>query len=138
MIHTCMVEERNAVKMLDGEEVVAIELLTIRHLQVEAEMVMTHQIMEDRTEAILEVIEGSPAEGSPAEGSPAEGSPAEGSPAEGSPAEGRIDHWTQGIDPQDEDVEIMMTVAHHHHLHLDKHQHPDHQAVIPMMAGITG
>jgi hypothetical protein len=63
MIHACMVEERNTIEMLDGEEVVAIELLTICHLWVEAEMVMTHQIMEDCTETILEIIEGSPAEG---------------------------------------------------------------------------
>jgi hypothetical protein len=113
MIHACMVKEKNTVEMLDREKVVAIELLTIHHLQVEVEMVMTHQIMEDHTEMILEIIEGNP-------------------------TEGRIDHQTQGIDPQDKDVEIMMAVTHHHHLHLDEHQHADRQAAIPMMAGITG
>jgi hypothetical protein len=113
MIHACMVKKRTAVKMLDGEEVIAIELLTIHHLQMEVEMVMAHQIMEDCTETILEIIEGNPAEGG-------------------------IDHRTRGIDPQDKDIGIMMAVTHHHCLHLDEHQRPDRQATIPMMAGITG
>jgi hypothetical protein len=101
MMHVGITGMKDIVKMLDEGEVVAPELQKI-HLQMEMETEMIHLMVEDCQEAILEIIEDDPTKGG-------------------------IVHETQGQDPQEEDVDMMMTVSHLHHHHLDEHQHPDYQ-----------